>query len=463
MNPTIAVVDLGGQYCHLITRRLQDLGVDTVILTPNTLPPSFDAYSGIVLSGGPSSVYDPSAPVVRDDLFQSRKPILGICYGHQLLVHKLGGSVERGQGEYGHSTLALAEADTLFAGLPAQQRVWMSHADSVTQLPKGAIRLAGTPTCENAAFAMPAAGFYGVQFHPEVVHSEFGDAILRNFVERVCGITQRIAPSPRVPGLVDKIRKQAGNKSVFFLVSGGVDSTVAFVLCARALPKERVLGLYVDTGLMRKGETDELRQNLNSLGLESRFHVRDESKRFLGALRGVSDPEKKREIIGRAFVDVQSDAMHEYGIDAEHWLLGQGTIYPDTIESGGSTGQAAKIKTHHNRCQEILDLIEQGRVIEPLAEFYKDQVRAIGIELDWHPSSRTAGRSPVRGWRSGASATTVEVPRPCARSIGCRRSGTRSSRATGCRSAASVCRETGGRIAARPRSWASSTTMRSRS
>ena len=217
-----------------------------------------------------------------------------------------------------------------------------------------------------------------------------------------------------MPRLLDTIRRQVGAGSVFFLVSGGVDSTVAFVLCARALPKERVLGLYVDTGLMRKGETDELRDNLRTLGLESRLLVRDESKRFMRALKGVVEPERKRKIIGKLFVDVQSDAMREHGIDAAHWLLGQGTIYPDTIESGGVSGQAALIKTHHNRVPEIRELMEQGRVIEPLAEFYKDQVRAIGIELGL--GSRLTDRWPFPGpglairclCNAGGSDTPVE-------------------------------------------------------
>jgi GMP synthase (glutamine-hydrolysing) len=173
----------------------------------------------------------------------------------------------------------------------------------------------------------------------------------------------------------------AGSKSIFFLISGGVDSTVAFVLCAKALSKERVLGLYVDTGFMREGETGELRRNLDSLGLGERLNIWDASNDFWGALKGKTDPEEKRQIIGRLFVDIQSKAMQKFGIDSEGWLLGQGTIYPDTIESGGSSGRAALIKTHHNRCEEIRELLRQGRVIEPLAEFYKDEVRSIGLEL----------------------------------------------------------------------------------
>src|SRR5205814_3851959 len=174
---------------------------------------------------------------------------------------------------------------------------------------------------------------------------------------------------------------KVGENSVFFLLSGGVDSTVAFVLCAKALPRDRILGVHVDTGLMRKGETEEFIANLKDLGLADRVHIRRESSRFLDALRAVTDPEKKRQIIGRLFVEVQADAMREYGIDEQCWLLGQGTIYPDTIESGGASGRAAVIKTHHNRCAEILHLLQNGRVVEPLADFYKDEVRRIGASL----------------------------------------------------------------------------------
>lgn len=181
--------------------------------------------------------------------------------------------------------------------------------------------------------------------------------------------------------LCEKIQRKAGDKSIFFLVSGGVDSTVAFVLCGMAMSRERVLGLYVDTGLMRQGEAEELRSNLAKLGLEERVRIWDASKVFLKALEGKTDPEEKRQIIGRLFVEIQSQAMREFKIDPENWLLGQGTIYPDTIESGGDSGRAAVIKTHHNRCEEIRELLRQGRVIEPLAEFYKDEVRQIGRDL----------------------------------------------------------------------------------
>jgi GMP synthase (glutamine-hydrolysing) len=382
----IAILDLGGQYCHLISRRLRDLRIDARILPPDAPAESLREYAGIILSGGPRSVYEQNAPAIDAGLLDLGRPVLGICYGHQLLAQHLGGTVTPGDGEYGLSDLTLIESDSLFRGTPPRQSVWMSHADSVSGLPAGYVRLAATGRCENAAFVDPSGRFFGVQFHPEVTHSTHGRDVLRNFCVELCGITPAEDVAARVPALEEAIRRRVGDDSVFFLVSGGVDSSVAFTLCAKALPPERVLGLYVDTGLMRKGETAELQENFERLGLASRLRVRDESRRFLGALAGVVDPEEKRHIIGRLFVEVQGEAMRDYGIDAERWLLGQGTIYPDTIESGGAHGRAALIKTHHNRCAEILELRDRGRVIEPLAELYKDEVREVGRELGLGPA-----------------------------------------------------------------------------
>jgi GMP synthase (glutamine-hydrolysing) len=391
----IAVIDLGGQYCHLIARRLRDIGVEPQIVGPDVGPKQLGGCAGVILSGGPQSVYAAEAPKIRKSILELGVPVLGICYGHQLLAQMLGGQVRQRDGEYGHARLDVAASDSLFRGTPRSQQVWMSHADAVTRLPEGAAAIASTARCENAAFADFKRGVIGVQFHPEVVHTEHGKAILKNFVRSVCHIRKRSRPSDRIPALVEQIRRTVGDRSVFFLVSGGVDSTVAFVLCARALPKHRILGLYVDTGLMRARETEELRANLASLGLADRLIVRDASALFLEKLRAVTEPEKKRHIIGRLFVEIQSEALHQYGIDPEHWLLGQGTIYPDTIESGGAAGRAALIKTHHNRCEEIRELLRQGKVIEPLAEFYKDEVRQVGKALGLAP--RLTHRWPFPG------------------------------------------------------------------
>ena len=444
-NGRIAIIDLGGQYCHLIARRLRDLAVDSEIFPPALPADVLSYYAGIILSGGPQSVYDPDAVTIDERILQLGMPILGICYGHQLLAKLLGGEVTRHDGEYGFaqlttSTLAsplpqssspvemrtsqtrlLSSADappsdlsrnkagkgqlesgrgtdiagTLFHGTPPTQQVWMSHSDAVRMLPPGLVTLAATDRCTCAAFAHSSKPLFGLQFHPEVVHTEYGAKILENFIRAVCHLGEGGATASKVPALCERIQRAATGKSVFFLVSGGVDSTVAFALCGMALPKEQLLGLYVDTGLMRQGETDELRVNLAKLGLADRIRIWDASEVFLKALEGKIDPEEKRHIIGRLFVEIQAQAMHQFGIDPDHWLLGQGTIYPDTIESGGDTGRAALIKTHHNRCDEIRELIRQGKVIEPLAEFYKDEVRVLGRELGL--SAHLTSRWPFPG------------------------------------------------------------------
>jgi GMP synthase (glutamine-hydrolysing) len=386
MRQAIAIIDLGGQYCHMISRRLRDLGVSSEIYSPKVKAEEIADYGGVILSGGPQSVYDHSAPAIDPAILRLHVPVLGICYGHQLLAQQLNARVLPGEEEFGPSELQLKEPDSLFVDTPAIQRVWMSHSDAVVELPHGATLLATTGRCEIAAFADMPRQIFGVQFHPEVSHTAFGQKILENFAYGICHLNRDEGSTHQIERLVNRIRTQVGQKSVFFLVSGGVDSTVAFVLCARALPSDRLLGVYVETGLMRKQETAELRSLLEETGLADRLIIRDESERFLTELVGVIDPEKKRQIIGRLFVDVQSQVMNEYRIDPGHWLLGQGTIYPDTIESGGSTGSAALIKTHHNRCAEVRRLIDAGMVIEPLAEFYKDEVRRLGASLGLSPS-----------------------------------------------------------------------------
>jgi GMP synthase (glutamine-hydrolysing) len=389
-DQAIAVVDLGGQYCHMIGRRLRDIGVRADILHNDASPERLQEYAGIILSGGPQSVYAEHAPTIDSAVLKVNKPILGICYGHQLLAKLLRCDVEPGNEEYGRATLHLQNSGSLFDGTPPAQTVWMSHGDSVRRLASGLRPLAYTNSCEIAAFEDPEGKFFGVQFHPEVDHTKYGRDLLRNFSRNICRVDEDEKLEDRVTRLINEITERVGQRSVFFFVSGGVDSTVAFTLCARALARDKVLGVYVDTGLMRKHETDELQSLLATAGLSDRLRIRDESNRFLPALEGETDPETKRKIIGRLFVDVQSAAMQEYGIDHGEWLLGQGTIYPDTVESGGTNKATALIKTHHNRCEEIRQLIEGDRVIEPLTEFYKDEVRQIGkaLGLDEQLTSR---------------------------------------------------------------------------
>ncbi len=374
-NPQIVVLDAGGQYCHLIARKVRETGVYAEVRASDTPAADLASARGIVISGGPSSVYDAGSPTVDPAIFALGIPVLGICYGHQLMAYLLGGEVRRGEkGEYGFATLELdASSDPLFEGLAGSQQVWTSHRDTVVALPAD-FRVTGrTETCAIAAFASESRNLYGVQFHPEVVHTERGKEYYANFVLRVCGCTRDWDPRHRTPVLEQEIRQAVGSRNVFFFVSGGVDSSVAFTLCARALGPDRVQGVYVDTGLMREGETEAIAR-LPGIAIERA------ADRFLGSLAGVTDPEIKRNIIGEEFVKVQERIFEERKLAGDIWILGQGTIYPDTIESGG-TAKAALIKTHHNRVAGIQKLIEAGRIVEPLKSFYKDEVREVGREL----------------------------------------------------------------------------------
>jgi GMP synthase (glutamine-hydrolysing) len=291
------------------------------------------------------------------------------------MAHLLGGQVTPGaKGEYGLATLELdAASDPLFDGLSGSQQIWMSHRDVVGAVPAEFSVVGRTATCAVAAIAAPKRKLYGLQFHPEVVHTVRGIEYLSNFVFRVCGCRKDWDPRHRIPLIEQEIRGCVGDRSVFFFVSGGVDSTVAFALCTRALGPDRVRGVYVDTGLMREGET-EFVGRMPGISVE---HAEDQ---FLTALAGVTDPEQKRHIIGEEFVRVQERVIESRHLLDEHWILGQGTIYPDTIESGG-TAKASVIKTHHNRVAGIRKLMECGRIVEPLKSFYKDEVREIGREL----------------------------------------------------------------------------------
>ena len=374
-DPQIVILDAGGQYTHLEARKVRELGVYAEVRPSETPAAALASARGLIISGGPSSVYDPGSPTVDPAIFKSGQPVLGICYGQQLMAKLLGGEVRRGdRGEYGLATLELEERDDpMFAGLAGSQQIWMSHRDTVGDLPEGFSVAGRTDTCAVAAIAAPARKLYGVQFHPEVVHTARGREYLRNFVFDVCGCAADWDPRHRVPLLEEEIRACAGSRNVFFFVSGGVDSTVAFTLCTRALGADRVRGVYVDTGLMREGETDFVRR-MAGVTVE---HAREQ---FLTALAGITDPERKRHVIGEEFVRVQERIVESRHLLDEHWILGQGTIYPDTIESGG-TSKAAVIKTHHNRVAGIQKLMDAGLIVEPLKSFYKDEVREVGREL----------------------------------------------------------------------------------
>lgn len=375
----IAVLDFGGQYAHLIANRVRRLGVYSEILDNETPAAKLRDYKGVILSGGPDSVNDPKAPKCDPAIFKLPIPILAICYGHQLMQHMTGGRVDKGKTkEYGFATLTVKKARGIFMGFPKTSRVWMSHFDTVHKLSRGFEVIASTEDCEMAAVADFERNFYGIQFHAEVTHTQEGRKLLDNFLN-ICGARRDWSIRQFIKEEMEVIKKKIGDKKVFLLVSGGVDSTVCFALLEKALGKERVHGLLVDHGLMRLDEAKKVKTTLNKAGFKN-LRVVDKSAEFLGALAGVFDPEKKRKIIGDLFWKVKEDVADELGLNSEEWIMGQGTIYPDTIETGG-TKHADKIKTHHNRVDLVQEMIRAGKVIEPIADLYKDEVRELGKEL----------------------------------------------------------------------------------
>ncbi len=379
----IAILDFGSQYTHLLATRVRRLGVYSEILDTTTPASELKDYAGIILSGGPASVYEQGAPSVDAAIFELGKPILGVCYGHQLITHLLGGKVEPGKGvgaEFGKAAITVQKNEGIFANFAAneQTQVWMSHGDRVTKLPEGFEVLATSADDGYSAVGDLKRNFFGIQFHAEVVHSVKGNEMLSNFLN-LTGVARDWDLGSFVDQSLEQIRTQVGDRNVFMLISGGVDSTVAYVLLVKALGADRVYGLFVDTGFMRAGEREQVESALHLEGITN-LHVVDASQEFFGALAGVAEPEKKREIIGRVFLEVQARVSSGLALDPAHWMLGQGTIYPDTIESGG-TRNSAKIKTHHNRVPEIEALIKEGRVIEPLKDLYKDEVREVGEKL----------------------------------------------------------------------------------
>lgn len=376
----IAVLDSGGQYCHLIARKVRELGVYAEILPLGATAKRLAKYKGVIISGGPASVFDKDSPRPKPSLFQLDLPILGICYGHQLMAKYLEGEVEKGNGnEYGRADLRVRHEIPLFAELPSRQRVWMSHGDHVIKLPPGFETLGDTRQCTVAAMGDLKRNYFGLQFHPEVIHTAYGSEVLRNFLFNVCRCRMDWHPEDSVVKIFEQIRKVTKDRRVLFFLSGGVDSTVAYALTVKALGADRVHGVYVDTGFMRLDETREIQGAFDHLGY-GRVEVVAARGQFMSGLRDVVDPEKKRQIIGQAFVDVQDQVLEQEEFAGSDWILGQGTIYPDRIESGASLNSVV-IKTHHNRVPSITKLIEEGRILEPLADFYKDEVRTLGRVL----------------------------------------------------------------------------------
>jgi len=377
---SIIVLDFGGQYAHLIARRVRQCGVYSEIKDADTSAQELKNAAGIILSGGPQSVYDPKSPQGDPALFELGIPVLGICYGLHWMTKALGGEVSSGKvKEYGKAQLKVESGKwKVIEGIPEEMQVWMSHGDEVTVLPDGFERIGTSADCANAFIADANRNFSAVQFHPEVVHTEHGQTLIENFVQSCEADPWSI--ESYIDHIGDALKKEVGDRKVFMLVSGGVDSTVAFVLLNQVLGEDRVQGLYIDTGMMRKDETIQIKKAFDALGINN-LRIEDASEYFIKKLVEVYEPEDKRWIIGDAFLSVQKRVSEEMNLKMEDgWMLGQGTIYPDTIETG-ETKNADKIKTHHNRIPEIQKMMEEGFVIEPLRELYKDEVRALGEEL----------------------------------------------------------------------------------
>lgn len=378
---SIVILDCGCQFTHLIRRAVRSGGYDAIIVPAGTSANDLRGAHGIIISGGPASVYEPGSPRVDPGIFSLGVPVLGICYGLQLIAHLLEGEVRRGDTrEYG--TVSLSHADghgSILATCPSNFTVLMSHGDVVEKVPPGFCTIASSNNCVNAAIANTQKQIYGLQFHPEVHDTEHGLKIISSF-SKLCTGAPSWSPRDSVGDMCESIRQSVGNRNVLMFVSGGVDSTVAFTLLNRALGTERVQGVLIDNGLMRKGEVEYVMNALKRVGIRN-LHTYDESDGFLDALQGECDPEAKRKIIGKMFIDIQGPIATELGLFTEgDTLLGMGTLFPDTIESGGSV-HADTIKTHHNRVDAVKRLMDKGLVIEPLKELYKDEVREIGTQL----------------------------------------------------------------------------------
>jgi GMP synthase (glutamine-hydrolysing) len=378
-NPTdelIVILDFGAQYTQLIARRVRECHVYCEILPHTTSMDAVQARSpkGIILSGGPSSVYDPGAPSVDEGVYDLGVPVLGICYGQQLMARQLGGNVVPAEKrEYGKASLTVIDPGPLFVGLPTDLTCWMSHGDTVLSPPPGFNVYATTESTPVASMGDTARRLYGVQFHPEVAHTPFGKELLRHFVVDICGCNQLWTPENFVEEAVARIRTQVGARGVVCGVSGGIDSCCVAALVHKAVG-EQLTCIFVDHGLLRQGEAEQVRHDFaEALGIKL-IYV-DARERFLIRLAGVTDPETKRKIIGEEFVRVfEEHADNIAGAD----FLAQGTLYPDVIESG--TGTAAKIKTHHNVGGLPDDM--KLKVIEPLRYLFKDEARAVADELD---------------------------------------------------------------------------------
>lgn len=371
----IVVLDFGSQYSHLICRRIREFSVYAELVPYDISAEELQKHNpkGIIFSGGPSSVYDSEAPIPKDGIFHLNLPLLGICYGHQLIVNKFGGRVKRANKEYGSSLLTIDSDKDLLNGVGESVRAWMSHGDEAEVIPPGFEVIGHTESARAAAIASREKSIFGIQFHPEVVHTEQGTEILKNFVLKVCRAKQDWTMEGFIDLEVEKLSKIDGN--VLCGVSGGIDSTVAALLIHKAIG-DRLKCVFVNNGLLRLNEENEIEEMFKN-NFKLNFTSIDASNSFLSKLKGENDPEKKRKIVGEEFISVFTKFAEKNG--PFQWLA-QGTLYPDVIESGVSKGPAAVIKSHHNvgGLPEWLNL----KILEPLKELYKDEVREIAKILD---------------------------------------------------------------------------------
>ena len=390
---TILVLDFGGQYCHLIGRRIREQGVYSEIVSHDISPEEVKALNqkfnikGLILSGGPSSVYEPNAPKLNPRILETDLPILGLCYGHQILAQLTNGKVEPAKcKEYGIAYVIIDKPVGVLEGLSEKEKVWMSHGDTVISLPKEFESLAHTENCPVAAFRHKNKPIYGLQWHPEVIHTENGARMLHNFIFQVCKCQANWRMEDLIEKMVQELKTEVGEGQAIIGLSGGIDSSVATALAAKAL-NDRLTAVFVDHGFMREGEPEAIRAAFENFKIN--FVVANAQERFMNKLRGVVDPEKKRKVIGEEFIRVFEEIAVKSGAD----YLIQGTIYPDRIESGFRKG-SDKIKSHHNVAG-LPEKIKFKKILEPLRDLYKDEVRKIARMLNL--SNEIVTRQPFPG------------------------------------------------------------------
>ena len=389
MQDKVLILDFGSQYTQLIARRVRELFIYCEIIPYNNPPEDYSAYKAIILSGSPYSVRNENPPHIDLSLIKGRIPLLGVCYGAQYLAHFFGGKVSPSKSrEYGRANLKCIDLKSMFfTDIPDNSQVWMSHGDTINKLPEGARLISSTSDVENAAFEIKGEDTYGIQFHPEVYHSSDGSKMLENFLVRISKVKQDWTPDSFVEMTIQKLKKQIGNEKVILGLSGGVDSTGAAVLLNKSIG-DQLICVFVNNGLLRKNEFDSVLNQYKGMGLNVKGV--DSSELFLNNLKGESDPESKRKIIGNTFIDVFDEEAKQ--IKGASWLA-QGTIYPDVIESISVNGPSVTIKSHHN-VGGLPDFMKLS-IVEPLRMLFKDEVRRVGHSLDINP--KILGRHPFPG------------------------------------------------------------------